>query len=49
MEEKPFFEVKMQHDEDSLVSLAHMQYDLFCTRNRAARSILSILFIGMLY
>ena len=45
MEEKPLFDIKMQHDEDTLVALSHMQYDLFCTRNRAARSILSILLI----
>ena len=45
MEEKPLFDIKMQHDEDTLVALSHMQYDLFCTRNRAARSVLSILLI----
>ena len=45
MQEKPFFEVKMQHNEDTLVALAHMQYDLFCTRNRVARSFLSIILI----
>ena len=45
MEEKPLFDIKMQHDEDTLVALSHMQYDLFCTRNRTARSILSILLI----
>ena len=45
MEEKPLFDINMQHDEDTLVALSHMQYDLFCTRNRAARSILSILLI----
>ena len=45
MEEKPFFEVKMQHNEDTLVALAHMQYDLFCTRNRVARSFLSVILI----
>ena len=39
------FEVKMQHDEDTLVSLSHMQYDLFCTRNRVARSVLSVLLV----
>ncbi len=48
---KPKFEVRMQHDEDSLVALAHMQYDLFCTRNRAARGLVSALLIviGLLY
>ena len=45
MEKEPLFEVEMQHDEDTLVALAHMQYDLFCTRNRVARSILSVLLI----
>ena len=45
MQEKPFFEVKMQHNEDTLVALAHMQYDLFCTRNRVARSFLSVILI----
>lgn len=45
------FEVKMQHDEDTLVALSHMQYDLFCTRNRVARSVLSVLLvlIALLY
>ena len=45
MQEKPFFEVKMQHNEDTLVALAHMQYDLFCTRNCVARSFLSVILI----
>ncbi|MBO6093942.1 MAG: hypothetical protein J6P40_10035 [Oscillospiraceae bacterium] len=51
MEQKPLFEVKIQHDEDTLVALAHMQYDLFCTRNRVARSILSafLILIALLY
>ena len=35
----------MQHDEETLVALAHMQYDLFCTRNRIARSVLTVLLI----
>lgn len=39
------FEIKMQHDEDTLVSLAHMQYDLFCTGNRVVRSIIAVIFI----
>ena len=45
------FTVKMQHDEDTLVALAHMQYDLFCTRNRTARSLLSavLIIIALLY
>jgi len=36
----------MRHDEDSLTALAHMQYDLFCTRNRVARSFLSFALIA---
>lgn len=46
-----YYKVKMQHDEDSLVSLSRMQYDLFCTSNRIVRSLLSILFIvlGLVY
>lgn len=46
-----YYKVKMQHDENSLVSLARMQYDLFCTGNRVARSLLSIVFIvlGLVY
>ena len=35
------YDVKMKHSEESLTALAHMQYDLFCTRNYIARSILS--------
>ena len=42
---KGSFEVKMQHDEETLVALSHMQYDLFCTRNRTARSVLSVVLI----
>ena len=36
------FEVEMRHDRKTLVALSHMQYDLFCGRNRAARSLLSV-------
>ncbi len=36
------FEVTMTHTEESLTALAHMQYDLFCTRNFLARNIVSI-------
>ncbi len=39
------FEVEMRHDRQSLTALAHMQYDLFCTRNRAARGLLSLTLI----
>ena len=44
------FEVTSQHTEDTLVDLAHMQYDLFCTRNRLARSLLSaaLIIVGVL-
>ncbi len=41
----PEFEVEMRHDRDTLVALSHMQYDLFCGRNRAARSFLSLALI----
>jgi len=39
------FEVEMRHDRQSLTALAHMQYDLFCQRNRAARGLLSLTLI----
>ncbi len=39
------YQIEMRHDEDSLVALAHMQYDLFCVRNRVARSFLSLALI----
>lgn len=42
---KAKFTVTMQHDEDSLVALSHMQYDLFCTRNRIARNAVAVLVI----
>lgn len=41
---KPF-EVTMQHTEDSLLALSRMQYDLFCTRNRIFRTILSLVLL----
>ena len=40
------YQVTMQHDEESLVALSHMQYDLFCTRNRVARTFLSVALIA---
>ena len=42
------FDVKMKHSEESLLALSHMQYNLFCTRNFVARSILSaaLLMVG---
>ena len=39
------FEVEMRHDRQSLTALSHMQYDLFCQRNRMARGFLSLLLI----
>ena len=41
----PVFEVEMRHDRQSLTALSHMQYDLFCGRNRTARGLLSMLLI----
>ena len=51
METKPLFEAEMRHDRQTLTDLAHMQYDLFCGRNRTARGLLSVLLIviGVLY
>ena len=43
------FDVKMQHNEDSLLALSHMQYDLFCGRNRAVRSLVSVLVIAIAF
>lgn len=40
------FDVTMQHSEESLYALSHMQYDLFCTRNFIARSLLSLCLVG---
>ena len=39
------FEVEMRHDRQSLTALSHMQYDLFCGRNRMARGFLSLVLI----
>ena len=39
------FEVEMRHDRQSLTALSHIQYDLFCGRNRMARGLLSLLLI----
>ena len=39
------FEVEMRHDRASLTALSHMQYDLFCQRNRMARGFLSLTLI----
>lgn len=35
------FDITMKHTEESLEALAHMQYDLFCQRNRIVRTLLS--------
>ena len=45
------FEVEMRHDRSSLTALSHMQYDLFCQRNRMARGFLSLtlIVIAILY
>ena len=44
-------EVEMRHDRASLTALSHMQYDLFCQRNRMARGFLSLtlIVIAILY
>ena len=36
------YQATMRHDEKTLQSLAHMQYDLFCRKNLAVRSVISI-------
>ena len=46
-EETAVYDISMKHDEDSLYALAHMQYDLFSTRNFVARSLLSLVLIGV--
>ena len=38
----PIFQASIQHDDKTFESLAHMQYDLFCKRNRISRTILSV-------
>lgn len=37
-----FYQVEMRHTEKTLEALSHMQYDLFCGRNRISRSVLSL-------
>lgn len=39
------YEAKMQHDESSFEALAHMQYNIFCGRNKVSRTILSGIFV----
>ena len=36
------YEVEMHHSEESFEALAHMQYNLFCGKNWAARSFISL-------
>ena len=47
----PKFDITMEHTEDSLRALSHMQYDLFCTRNYIARNLLSLaaIVVGAIY
>ncbi|MDD3253072.1 MAG: YcxB family protein [Lachnospiraceae bacterium] len=41
------FEIEMQHTEESLVALSHMQYNLFCGKDRFLRTVISfVLVIG---
>ena len=51
MARKPVFTVRMQHTEETLTSLARMQYALFCGANRAARTVISLalLLLGIRY
>lgn len=44
---KALFTVKIQHDEDTLIALSRMRYDLFCTGNRVACDLLSALLIAV--
>lgn len=41
------YEVKMKHSEESLTALAHMQYDLFCTKDRNMKTVLAIVFFAI--
>ena len=45
------YDITMEHNEDSLIALSHMQYDLFCTRNFIARNLLSLpaIAVGAMY
>lgn len=46
-----FYEVEMQHTEESFKALAHMQYDLFCRNDRVTRTIISLVLMvaGVVY
>lgn len=39
------FETSMKHSEETLEALSHMQYDLFCGRNRMVRTLISVVMI----
>ena len=45
------YEVTMQHTEESFLALSHMQYNLFCEKDRIMRTIISIVLIvvGVVY
>lgn len=40
-----FYEIEIQHDDQTFEALSHMQYDLFCKGNKVGRVILSFAFI----
>lgn len=41
-----YYKIEMYHNEKTFECLSRMQYDLFCSSNRIARTVLSILFIA---
>lgn len=41
----PYFKATIQHNEKTFEQLAHMQYDLFCKRNRYTRTLLSMVLV----
>lgn len=45
------FDVTMKHTEESLEALSHMQYDLFCKRNKVVRTLISVaaILLGVIY
>lgn len=38
-----FYQVTMQHTEESFEALSRMQYNLFCMRNRVSRTVISLI------
>jgi len=38
----PRFSFEIVHSEETFTALSHMQYDLFCVRNQAARSVIAV-------